>query len=79
MLVVPRGRDVPSPFYEYIECAAMHEVISGYPCGGTNPDSGVAEPGPGSYFRLGSNVTRGQASKIVFNTFFPNCQTPVKP
>ena len=25
-----------------------------------------------------ANATRGQASKIVANTFFPNCQTPNK-
>jgi hypothetical protein len=28
------------------------------------------------YFRWGNPVTRGQASKIVANTFYPGCQTP---
>ena len=29
-----------------------------------------------SHIRPGNNVSRGQAAKIVTNTFFPNCQTP---
>jgi hypothetical protein len=62
-----------SPFYQYIERAFAHGVISGYACG----DPG--EPCPGAYFRPGNNVTRGQTAKIVSNTFFPNCQTPVRP
>jgi len=28
------------------------------------------------YFRPIANVTRGQPTKIVGNTFFPSCQTP---
>ena len=31
------------------------------------------------YFRPGNNATRGQASKIVSNTFFPGCVTPQQP
>ncbi|HVG00268.1 MAG TPA: S-layer homology domain-containing protein [Chloroflexia bacterium] len=62
-----------SPFYQYIERAFAHGVISGYACGGPG------EPCPGAYFRPGNNVTRGQTAKIVANTFFPNCQTPARP
>jgi hypothetical protein len=69
---VPSGQsftDVPpaSPFYNYIERAKMHNVISGYACGG------VGEPCPGAYFRPGNNVTRGQTAKIISGTFFPDC------
>jgi hypothetical protein len=62
-----------SPFYQYIERAVAHGVISGYASGGPS------EPCPGAYFRPGNNVTRGQTAKIVANTFFPNCQTPARP
>jgi hypothetical protein len=27
------------------------------------------------YFRPNNDVTRGQAAKIISNTFFPNCQS----
>jgi hypothetical protein len=68
--------DVPpdSPFYTFIERAAAHNVISGYVCGGSNPDTGAAEPCPGAYFRPGSNVTRGQTAKIVANSLLPGCE-----
>lgn len=70
----PSFTDVPtsSPFYIYIERAHTHTIISGYACGG------AGEPCPGTYYRPGLNVTRGQTSKIVGNTFFPNCQTPAR-
>jgi hypothetical protein len=66
--------DVPtgSPFYEYIEQAVMHGIISGYTCGASG------EPCPGAYFRPGVNVTRGQAAKIIAGTYFPHCQTPAR-
>jgi S-layer homology domain len=63
---VPSSRqtfsDVPtgSTFWVYIERVAMHGVVNGYPDGTFHPSS---------------NVTRGQASKIVSNTFFPDCTT----
>ncbi|MDQ3929871.1 MAG: S-layer homology domain-containing protein, partial [Chloroflexota bacterium] len=49
-------------------------VMGGYPCGTvpTEPCGTTNKP----YFRPNNNVTRGQASKIVANTFFPNCVTP---
>ncbi len=63
-----------STFYEYIWRLTALGVMNGYACGG------VGEPcvGPANlpYFRPGSNATRGQASKIVANTFLPGCQTP---
>jgi hypothetical protein len=30
------------------------------------------------YFRPNADVTRGQAAKIVANTFFPGCETPAR-
>ncbi len=52
--------DVPSgsTFWIYIERIALHNAISGYPCGGEG------EPCPGTYFRPQNNVTRGQLAKI---------------
>jgi hypothetical protein len=58
--------DVPagSTFFPYVETAAARQIGGGYPCGAL-----VAEPcvGPDNrpYFRPGTNVTRGQLSKIV--------------
>jgi hypothetical protein len=48
-----------SLFYAYVRCLACWGIVSGYPCGSPG------EPCPGQYFRPGSNVTRGQTSKIV--------------
>jgi hypothetical protein len=68
--------DVPpgSPFWLYIERIMVNgKAITGYPCG----DPGEpCNPDNRPYFRPGNNVTRGQATKIVANTFFPGCQTP---
>jgi hypothetical protein len=61
-----------STFYDYIWRLTDLGYMNGYPCGG------VGEPcGPNNlpYFRPGANATRGQASKIVANTFFPACGT----
>jgi len=61
------------PFYVWIMQLTNLGVMSGYPCGGPGePCDDQDRP----YFRPFNNVTRGQASKIVANTFFPNCQTP---
>jgi hypothetical protein len=60
-----------STFYDFIWRLSDRGLVSGYPCGG------VGEPcGSGNlpYFRPSANATRGQASKIVSNTFFPDCQ-----
>ncbi|HKP51562.1 MAG TPA: S-layer homology domain-containing protein [Chloroflexia bacterium] len=67
--------DVPedNPFYTWIMRLTELGVMSGYPCGSPNePCDGENRP----YFRPYNNVTRGQASKIVANTFFPNCLRP---
>jgi S-layer homology domain len=61
-----------SPFYLFIERLAMRGIISGYPCGG--PGEPCFPPLNRPYFRPASTITRGQASKIVSNTFFPICQ-----
>ena len=55
--------DVPSsdPFYPYIQSLACRGVFSGYTCGGPG------EPCPGTYFRPGASLTRGQAAKIIAN------------
>jgi hypothetical protein len=68
--------DVPPgyTFYEFIERLASRGVMSGYACGG--PGEPCVLPGNRPYFRPGNNVTRGQTSKIVGNTFFPDCITP---
>jgi hypothetical protein len=50
-------------------------VMSGYPCGGPGePCDEENRP----YFRWNAQVTRGQAAKIVGNTFFPNCEERVE-
>ena len=45
-------------------------LMNGYPCGGAGEPCG---PNNLPYFRPGADATRGQASKIVSNTFFPAC------
>ncbi|HEX8598775.1 MAG TPA: alpha/beta hydrolase-fold protein [Chloroflexia bacterium] len=67
---VPASEEVSS-FYPYVRCLACRGVLGGYPCGGTNSQTGQPEPcgGMGSpYFRPGNYVTRGQLSKVVANT-----------
>jgi photosystem II stability/assembly factor-like uncharacterized protein len=55
--------DVPpgSSFYPFIERLSARDVIGGYQDG---------------TFRSSEPATRGQVSKIIANTFFPDCQTP---
>jgi hypothetical protein len=65
-----------NPFYVWIMRLTELGVMSGYECGGPGePCDNENRP----YFRPFNNVTRGQASKIVANTFFPGCETPVHP
>ena len=69
--------DVPNgnPFWLGIEELAAHQVISGYTCGSLGePCDPLSRP----YFRWGANATRGQLAKIAAQTFFPNCQTPLR-
>jgi hypothetical protein len=62
-----------NPFYLWIMRLTEQGVMSGYDCGGeAEPCDEEQRP----YFRPFNNVTRGQASKIVANTFLPGCQTP---
>ncbi len=68
--------DVPpsNAFNPYVEALSRLGSISGYNCGGTNPDTGQPEPCDAQnrkYFRPGSNMSRGQVSKVLATTFFP--------
>ncbi len=69
-------QDVPphSPFHDYVGRLASRGYMNGYPCGG--PGEPCMPPGNLPYFRPNNNATRGQTSKIVANTFFPDCQAP---
>jgi hypothetical protein len=61
------------PFYIWIMRLTGQGVMGGYECGGEGePCDDENRP----YFRPYNNVTRGQASKIVANTFSPAYQTP---
>jgi carboxypeptidase T len=62
-----------NPFYVEIMRLTQRGVMSGYPCGGPGEP---CDPQNRPYFRWANPVTRGQASKIVANAFYPNCQTP---
>jgi hypothetical protein len=67
-------QDVPpsNGFYDWIQRLASRGYIGGYNCGG------AGEPCVGGnlpYFRPNHNATRGQVSKIVANTFYPNCDS----
>ncbi|HEX8228724.1 MAG TPA: S-layer homology domain-containing protein [Chloroflexia bacterium] len=70
--------DVPpsSPFYQFIERLSALNVMSGYPCASVPEEP--CQPGNRPYFRPNAPVTRGQASKIVANTFYPGCETPAR-
>ncbi|MDQ3705205.1 MAG: S-layer homology domain-containing protein [Chloroflexota bacterium] len=59
-------------FYLFVERLVSRGVMSGYACGGPGEP---CQAGNRAYFRPGMDVTRGQASKIVGNSFFPNCQS----
>lgn len=63
--------DVPSTstFWLYVERLTERGAMGGYPCGG--PDA--CDPANRPYFHPSAEVSRGQASKIVSGTFFPNC------
>jgi hypothetical protein len=78
---IPSGQytfgDVPegSAFHLFVERMLLNRpgVMSGYACGGPGePCDSESRP----YFRPGNALTRGQASKILANTFFPGCDAP---
>lgn len=57
-----------STFYPFVTCLACQGIVSGYSCGGSNPQDGGAEPCGATgypYFRYNNAVTRGEISKIV--------------
>jgi hypothetical protein len=62
---------VGSTYYTYTYRLVSRGVMSGYPCGGTGEP--CIPPGDLPYFRPNNNATRGQTSKIVSGTFFPDC------
>lgn len=69
--------DVPvgSTFHAYVERLLLNRpgVMGGYLCGGSGEP---CDPQSRAYFRPANLLTRGQAVKIVSNTFFPDCRTP---
>ncbi len=78
----PTFLDVPpgSTFYAYVETAATHGMVTGYPCGGPG------EPCPGQYFRPFNNATRAQLSKMLTLALqqagpvrYPRTDIPLKP
>jgi N-acetylneuraminic acid mutarotase len=60
-----------STFYTYTFRLATRDVMQGYQCGGHGEP--CIPPDNLPYFRPNANATRGQTSKIVSNTFFPDC------
>jgi hypothetical protein len=66
--------DVPPAhsFWPWIEPMTAGGIIGGYPCGSPGEPCDEANR---PYFRPYNDVTRGQAAKIVANTFFPTCET----
>lgn len=60
-------RDVPTTdtFYQYVETAYCHQIISGYSCG-----TGCLE------FRPGASATRGQIAKIVYEAILNHTCAP---
>jgi hypothetical protein len=62
---------VSSAFYLFVERLTSRGIMGGYPCGGVGEPCGASNK---PYFRPDANATRGQVSKIVTNTFFPECQ-----
>jgi hypothetical protein len=72
-------QDVPpgSTYYTYTYQLVTRSIMSGYPCAG--PGEPCVPPANLPYFRGNNNATRGQVSKIVANTFIPDCDTPATP
>jgi N-acetylneuraminic acid mutarotase len=65
---------VGSTYYTYTYRLVSRSIMSGYPCGGAGEP--CVPPANLPYFRPNNNATRGQTSKIVANTFYPDCQPP---
>ncbi len=71
----PTFADVPAsaPLYPYVESAAQHGIIGGYPCGGAGEPCGA---GNKPYFRPGRDVSRGQISKMLSTALGPFTGAP---
>jgi hypothetical protein len=71
--------DVPfgDPFWQYIERINGRGIINGYVCG--QGPAGPCDDQGRPYFLAYTVVTRGQAAKIVTNTFSPDCEWLNKP
>jgi hypothetical protein len=82
---IPSGQqfqDVPvgSTYYTYTYRLVSRSIMAGYACGHA-PAGACVPPGNMPYFVPNNNATRGQTSKIVAGTFFPDCSSldAVKP
>ncbi len=74
--------DSANVFYQLIETAASHGIVSGYTCGGVNPTTGQSEPCDSThrpYFRPANPVSRGQLAKIVVIGAAWTLQSPTTP
>ena len=71
-------QDVPvgSTFYAYTYRLVSRGVMGGYQCGGVGEL--CLPPLNLPYFRPNNDATRGQTSKIVSNSFFPDCNPPAR-
>jgi hypothetical protein len=56
---------VGSTFFQYIETAYAHNILTGYPCG-IAPAGPCVGPGNKPYYLPGENATRAQISKVVY-------------
>jgi hypothetical protein len=56
-----------STFFQYIETAFAHDVITGYPCG-TPPAGPCVPPDNKPYFLSFPYATRAQISKVAYLT-----------
>lgn len=72
--------DVPvgATFHAFVERLLLNRAgaMGGYPCA-VDPNEPCDDQNR-PYFRPNNTLTRGQTSKIVSNTFFPDCQTPAR-
>lgn len=68
-----------STFFRWIETAASHGAIQGYPCG-TPPAGGCVAPDNKPYFVPGNDATRAQIAKITYLTvtYTPSAPKPQK-
>lgn len=64
-------------FYIWVQRLTSRGIVSGYQCGGTNPQTGepllCVPPNNLPYFLVNNALTRGQSSKMVGKAFFPEC------